>query len=122
MGRESDARGVGGIGFPCPHAEAHLKVEVFCPPYKAPAHGAVWYKDKRYRTVTSAAAREDKDRKKVNLFGKEVGRVWSSVRLLRCGCLEVSSAAQRAVADTHSAVLAGASAGSDRRGRRHSRG
>lgn len=59
-------------GFPCPHAEAHLKVEVFCPPYKAPAHGAVWYKDKRYRTVTSAAAREDKDRKKVNLFGKEV--------------------------------------------------
>ena len=34
-------------------AEAHLSLEVFCPPYKAPLHGSVEYEGKRYRTSTA---------------------------------------------------------------------
>ena len=33
----------------------HLGLEVFCPPYKAPDHGSVWYKGKRYTDVTAPA-------------------------------------------------------------------
>ena len=46
----------GGVGQPrCDEARTHLGLEVFCPPYKAPDHGSVWYKGKRYTDVTAPA-------------------------------------------------------------------
>ena len=36
---------------------AHLNLEVYCPPYKAPEHGSVWYKGKEYRDWTLGANR-----------------------------------------------------------------
>jgi hypothetical protein len=41
-------------GFPCPaRPRANLWVEVYCPPYKAPAHGSVWHAGKEYKDATS---------------------------------------------------------------------
>jgi hypothetical protein len=35
--------------------KAHLKLDVFCPPYEAPEHGSVWYKGREYLEATSTA-------------------------------------------------------------------
>lgn len=42
-------------GTPCnpPKAKAHLKIDVYCPPYVAPDHGSVWYKGVEHREVTA---------------------------------------------------------------------
>jgi len=42
--------------YPCRRkGSAHLNLEVYCPPYKAPAHGSVWYDGKEYRDATLGA-------------------------------------------------------------------
>jgi hypothetical protein len=45
----------GGPGKPSCHGKAHLKFDVFCPPYDAPDHGSVWYKGTEYFEATSTA-------------------------------------------------------------------
>ncbi len=41
-------------GYPCPpEPRANLWVEVYCPPYRAPAHGSVWYAGKEFKDSTS---------------------------------------------------------------------
>lgn len=42
--------------YPCQRdGEAHLQLEVYCPPYRAPEHGSVWYQGKQYRDATLGA-------------------------------------------------------------------
>jgi hypothetical protein len=50
----------GSPGTPACQGKAHLKLDVFCPPYVAPAHGSVWYKGKEHfeATATAPASRE----------------------------------------------------------------
>ncbi|EKX43963.1 hypothetical protein GUITHDRAFT_110070 [Guillardia theta CCMP2712] len=47
-----EAPSCGCPGCPC-DAEAHLKIDVFCPPYIAPDHGSVWYKGRQFNDSTS---------------------------------------------------------------------
>uniref|UniRef100_A0A7S0HCB7 Sushi domain-containing protein n=1 Tax=Hanusia phi TaxID=3032 RepID=A0A7S0HCB7_9CRYP len=55
--------------YPCEQKpKVHLTVEVFCPPYKAPTHGSVWYNGTRYWTVTS----KEKEHKTWKMGGQEV--------------------------------------------------
>jgi len=50
-----DQYACGGPGQPPCEGKAHLKLDVFCPPYVAPAHGSVWYKGKEHFEATSTA-------------------------------------------------------------------
>ena len=45
----------GGPGKPPCQGKAHLKLDVYCPPYIAPEHGSVWYKGKEFYEATSTA-------------------------------------------------------------------
>lgn len=54
-----------------PVGKAHLTLEVYCPPYKAPSHGSVWYKGVEYRDSTSPGAIEGK-RKTWRVGGKDL--------------------------------------------------
>lgn len=55
--------------YPCHReGEAHLELEVYCPPYMAPEHGSVWYRGKQYRDATLGA--NTTNRNNLDLGGK----------------------------------------------------
>lgn len=60
-----------------------MNLEVYCPPYKAPEHGSVWYQGKEYRDWTLGANRTHTHTGAPQLLGITARKVWKVCRFLK---------------------------------------